>query len=121
MTLLEHWLLLYNLARYFINQYFNQANRETSIRLQGFDDSLERRNEIAELIEKLGVEKKKIEQEVKMYMKDAEIAMNDKFKVTWKNSTASRLDGTKLKEDMPEIYNRFCKTSSSRRLTIRVV
>jgi len=102
-----------------INQYYNRANSEKSIPLQGFDESLERRSEISILMEKLELEKSKIEQEIKMYMQDAEIAMNDKYKITWKNAFMARLDSTKLKEEMPDIYNRFSKPSSSRRLLIR--
>ena len=104
-----------------INQYFTQANAEIKIELQGFDESLERRKEIDDLIDKLDVEKKKIEQELKMYMQDAEIAINDKFKVTWKNAITARLDGSRLKVEMPELYNHFCKSTNSRRLTIRTI
>ena len=51
-----------------------KATSEKEIPLFGFDEQLKRRMEIAELIDKLDMEKKTIEQKLKLYMGDAEIA-----------------------------------------------
>lgn len=108
-------------AEKMINQYYNQAKLETTIDLNGFDGSLERRNEITKLIEKLETEKKKIEQEIKLYMQDAETAVNENFKISWKNIMSAKIDSSKLKEEMPDLYNRFCRTVKSRRFMIRAI
>lgn len=42
----------------------------------------------------------------------------ESFIVRWKEIISSRLDGKALKEALPEIYNQYCKESSSRRFTI---
>lgn len=65
----------------FINKRFKNISSELAVPLMGFDDKLKRRNEIEELIKKMDTEKKQIEQEVKLYMKEAETAQNNNFLV----------------------------------------
>lgn len=95
-------------ANEFINSYFKNSTEALSVKLLGFDDKLKRRMEIDELMSKLDTEKKQIDQEVKMYMQDAEIAENENFFVSWKQSVSNRLDTKKLKKEMPDIYEKFC-------------
>lgn len=104
-----------------ISKYFNQVISDSKIQLQGFDDKLERREELTELINKLDIEKKKIEQELKLHMKEAEVAISNKYKVSWKNTIASRLDSSRLKTEMPDIYKKYSNPSSYRRLIISTV
>ena len=104
-----------------IEKYFGKSTEEKSIILTGFDDELNRRNELNELIDKLSTEKKAIEQKIKVFMKDAEVAENDHYRVSWKNSTSNRVDTSRLKEEMPDVYTRFCKPTQSRRFLVRAV
>lgn len=108
-------------AEQFINSYFSQSRELLSKPLVGFDEKLNRRAEIAELLDKLTVEKRKIEQEVKTYLKEAEIAESENFFVSWKNSVSNRIDSARLKAEMPEVYEEFTKPVQSRRLLIRAV
>ena len=87
----------------------------------GFDEKLSRREEIAVLMEKLTQEKRKIEQEVKTYLEEAEIAENENFFASWKNSVSKRIDSARLKSEMPEVYEEFTRPVQSRRLLIRAV
>ena len=59
-----------------IQQYFGKAQFDKVIPLTGFDEQLKRRNEITELMDKLDTEKKTIEQKIKVFMQDAEVAQN---------------------------------------------
>lgn len=102
-----------------INELFSTSNH-TEINLIGFDDKLERRQDILKSIEELEKEQKQIEQELKMFLQDNEYASNDKFKVAWTNVDTTRLDSKRIKEEMPEVYNAYSKTSTSRRLQIKV-
>ena len=102
-----------------IREYFGKALEEKAIPLTGFDDQLKRRTEIAQLMEKLDTEKKTIEQKLKMFMGDAEVAENDQYRVSWKNSDSARLDTKALKEEQPDIYNRYIKTIHSRRFLVK--
>ncbi len=106
-------------ANEFINSYFKNSTEALSVKLFGFDDKLKRRMEIDALINKLDTEKKQIDQEVKMYMQDAEIAENENFFVSWKQSVSNRLDTKKLKKEMPDIYEKFCNQVSSRRFLVK--
>ena len=108
-------------AEEFIHQQFRQSKEALSIPLLGFDAKLKRREEIAALIEELSIEKKQIEQEVKVYMQDAEAAENEHFFVSWKSTISHRIDSTRLKTEMPEIYKKFCKSVASRRFVVQAV
>ena len=102
-----------------IRQYFSKADFNKTVSLNGFDEKLERRMELEQLIKKLDQEKKQIEQEVKVYMEDAEVAVSEVFTVSWKNILSSRLDAARLKEEHPDIYKQYEKQLSSRRFSIK--
>ena len=105
----------------FISSYFVKAFSGRMIKLTDFDERLKRREEIATKMKELDIEKKKIEQEVKVFMQDAEVAENESFFVSWKNTVTNRLDGTRLREDMPEVYKKYLKTTAGRRFVVRSV
>ena len=102
----------------FINSFFPQSKENKSIPLIGFDSKLKRREEINELLNKLTTEKNQIEQEVKSYMQDAETAENDSFFVSWKSITSNKIDSTKLKAEMPDVYKSFLKPSIYRKFMV---
>ena len=89
------------------------------IPLAGFDDRLRRRQEILELMDRMETEKRKIDQELKLYLGEAETAENENFRVSWKNVSRSSLDEKRLKEEHPEIYAAYRRETSSRRFTVR--
>jgi putative phage-type endonuclease len=106
------------LADSVIAEYFKESTG-AAIPLQGFDDKLKRREEIVSLMDKMESEKRQIEQELKMYMGDAEKAENQLFRVSWKAVVSNRLDAKALQEQEPEVYRKFLKQTSSRRFTVK--
>ncbi len=104
-----------------IRQAFPEAEKSAPIPLYGFDERLERRKEVLELMKKLEMEKSQIEQELQMYLGDSEAAQNEKYSILWKNVVSSRLDTTRLKKEEPEVYQKFAVKNSSRRLTIKEI
>jgi predicted phage-related endonuclease len=44
--------------------------------------------------------------------------VGDDYKVTWNEVTSSRVDTTALKKAMPEVIEKFMKTTTSRRFCI---
>ncbi len=102
-----------------LGQYFHMAGKKSSIHLVGFDEKLERREELLQEIEGLEKEQKQIEQEIKCFMQENETAFNDKYQVRWANVDTTRLDTKRLKEERPEIYKDFATTTTSRRFTIK--
>lgn len=99
-------------------EYFKDVRKEV-IPLTGFDDKLKRRQELMEVIERMETEKKQIEQELKLYLGEAEQAENDRFLVSWKAVNSSRLDEKRLKEEQPQVYEKYRKMISSRRFTVK--
>lgn len=105
------------LADSVIAEYFKDVS-SVCVPLQGFNEKLKRRQELVDLMEKLEMEKKQIEQEVKIYLGNAESAENESYRVVWKNVSTNRIDAARLKEEAPEIYQRYTKTSQSRRFQV---
>lgn len=102
-----------------IAEYFKDTMAET-IPLTGFDEKLKRRQELVEVMAHMNTEKKQIEQELKIYLGEAEQAENEYFRVMWKNVCSDRLDEKRLKEEQPEIYETYRKSISSRRFSVKV-
>lgn len=103
-----------------IKQKYSKSDPNVSIEItSSLIERLERRSEITALIDKLSTEKAEIEQEIKMYMEDAEMASGGRYSVTWKSSVSSRVDTTTLKKNYPDVYKKCCKESTSRRFLIK--
>lgn len=101
-----------------IAEYFKNARAE-SIPLNGFNEKLKRRQELVEVMERMDTEKKQIEQELKMYLGEAETAENEHYRVSWKAVCTNRMDEKRLKEEQPEIYAKYRKQTMSRRFTVK--
>lgn len=71
------------------------------------------------MIEKLEREQKQIDQEIKLYMKENEIAVSDNYRVSWTNVATCRIDTKRLKEEHPDIYRGYLNATSSRRFTVK--
>ena len=56
---------------------------------------------------------------IKEIMGDFDVATCYGHKITWRNVSSDRLDTKALKENEPEIYEKYVKTTSSRRFTLR--
>lgn len=91
----------------------------TTILLSGFDERLRRRQELLNVMEHMEKEKRQIDQELKLYLGDAETAENEHYRVSWKNVSRSSLDEKRLKEEEPEIYEKYRRITTSRRFTVK--
>ena len=89
-----------------IAERFKDAQRNT-ILLSGFDERLRRRQELLTVMEHMEKEKRQIDQELKLYLGNAETAENEHYRVSWKNVSRSSLDEKRLKEEEPEIYEKY--------------
>lgn len=102
-----------------IAEYFKQSRQEV-IPLNGFDEKLQRRQELVTVIDRMEREKKQIEQELKLYLGEAEQAENERFFVSWKAVNSNRLDEKRLKEEQPQVYEKYRRMTTSRRFTVKV-
>ena len=104
-----------------LSRYFPNAEQKNKIELDAvLDDKLDRREEILKQIDVLQNEQKQIEQEVKLFMKDNEFAEDDKYRVSWSNVESTRLDSSRIKNERPDIYMEYSKTTNSRRFQVKV-
>lgn len=102
-----------------IEQYFHTAKKASAIKLVGFDEKLNRREEILGFIAELQAEQKRIEQEVKLFMGDNQYATSDHYRVSWGNIDSIRLDSQRIKTEKPEIYADYGKASHYRRFEVK--
>lgn len=102
-----------------LNRYFHTARKQSAVALVGFDEKLKYREEILQEISKLEEEQKKIEQEVKLFMKDNELASSRSYRVSWGSVDTSRFDTKRFRQEQPEIYKKYAKVTSSRRFQIK--
>ncbi len=102
-----------------LEKYFHRSKKESAIPLVGFDEKLERRDEILKQISGLQNEQNKIEQEIKLYMEDNELAASEKYRVSWSSVDTARLDAKRIRQEMPEIYQDYSKVSTSRRFSVK--
>lgn len=96
-----------------------KESKSITIPLTGFDERLERRQELLSLLEKIETEKRQIDQELKLYLGDAEIAENEHYRISWKNFSRSSIDEKRLKAEQPEIYEKYRRETTSRRFTVK--
>ncbi len=76
--------------------------------------------ELKAMVEELAGEITAIEDAIKAEMtaRNIDEMTVDVFKVRWTRITSSRIDTTALKNEMPELAERFKKTTESRRFTV---
>lgn len=70
------------------------------------------------LIEEAQEEAETIKDAIKAHMGDSEELRAGEYKVTWKAVTASRVDTTALKKALPEVVERFTRTTTTRRFCV---
>ena len=102
-----------------IREAYMDTVDEAVILSDDLEDSLSRYDEISSSISKLKSEKDIIEHSIMSLMKENEIAYVKSRKITWKKSVRISLDTKSLKEEEPEIYNKYSKISSSRMFKIK--
>ena len=78
----------------------------------GYLEKLKRRDELEECIKEMDKEKKQIDQEIQIEMKEFERAIVGDRIITWKSQNRTTIDSSKLKED--GLYDTYAKSSSSR-------
>ena len=102
-----------------IREAYMDTVDEAVVLSDDLQESLSRYDEIVDSISKLKSEKDIIEHTIMSLMKENEIAYVKNRKITWKKSVRTSLDTKSLKEEEPEIYKKYSKTSTSRIFKIK--
>ena len=79
---------------------------------------IETMNNYDELASKAKAKADAIRDTIKAAMGDCESVQAGEYKITWKAVTASRIDTTALKKALPEVAERFTKTTTARRFCV---
>ena len=74
--------------------------------------------QLQNLIEEAQQEAEAIKDAIKAHMGDSEELRAGEYKVTWKPVTSNRLDTTALKKALPDVAERFTKTTTTRRFCV---
>lgn len=75
--------------------------------------------ELRRMREELDAEMEALEGTIKAAMGDHEQIMAGGYKIIWKIVTSSRLDGSALRKALPEVAERFMKTTAVRRFMVQ--
>lgn len=70
------------------------------------------------LIEEAQTEAEAIKDAIKAAMGSQEALQAGEYKVTWKPVTSTRLDATALRKALPDVAERFTRTTTTRRFTV---
>lgn len=70
------------------------------------------------LIEEAEAEAEAIKDQIKAHMGGVEELRVGEYKITWKPVTSSRLDTVALRKALPEVAERFTRTTTSRRFYV---
>lgn len=99
-----------------LNSESTDKEVDISLYAQELNEFMELDSEIKVLDEK----KESLKQKIQNYMQDAERAVCENYKVSYKTIVKNSLDSKTLKLNAPEIYNQFVKTSSYRQFKVAV-
>lgn len=102
-------------------KYYPSEKGKKVILTEQFGLQLKRREELVDLIKKMETEKKTIEQSLVKYLGEQESteAENKDFFVRWSSYDSARVDTDRLKREAPEVYEKFKKSSTINKLTIK--
>lgn len=70
------------------------------------------------LIDEAQAEAEAIKDAIKAAMGDSEAIQAGEYKVTWKPVTSTRLDAAALRKALPDVAERFTRTTTTRRFTV---
>ena len=75
--------------------------------------------ELRRMRDELDAEVEALEGTIKAAMGDREQIIAGAYKITWKLVTSARLDGSALRKAMPDVAERFMKTTAVRRFIVQ--
>ena len=84
-----------------------------------YSEKIKRRLELKELIDTMEKEVNQIDQEIKDELQENEAAVCGDYLISWKSQTRNSVDTTRLKKELPDIAEKYMKSSVSRVFKIK--
>lgn len=75
--------------------------------------------QIKESEKELKTQKEMLEIKIKLAMKDTSVICNSQYKVTWKEQAVTRLDTRRLKEELPDIADKYTVNGIQRKFLVK--
>ena len=77
--------------------------------------------EISEATKRLDERKKELKGYITVRLEDAEYGIGDNYKCSYKSQTRNTVDSKRLKAEMPDIYNKYVTSSTSRVMRVNKI
>ena len=102
-----------------LDQLYPHSDKTSTIMTDEADHLIKNYLDIKRLEDVLQPEKTKIENKLKTMLGKSECGQTPAgYAVRWKSTSSSRIDGTKLKKEHPEIASQYMTITSARRFSI---
>lgn len=98
----------------FLRSTYNESIDDVTILDDHMYECIEEYDYLVSEIHKLETMKKSIEHRLQYEIKECDTGFCKDRKFTWKTVEKNSLDSKKIKIEMPEIYDKYLKTSKSR-------
>lgn len=88
--------------------------------INDMDSKIKELRELRRMADELAAEIEAAQNAIKAHMTaiDADTLTGVDYKITWKSVTSSRFDSTAFKKAMPELAERFTRSTTSRRFVV---
>lgn len=107
-------------AEKYLRERFANVQEGTKVALGiNYKEKIEKYLSLKKQIKELEQETKVLENSLKLEIGDNESGYIDNFLINWKSYSKTSIDSKKLKEEQPEIYNKYSKKSKYRKFEIK--
>ena len=106
-------------AKELLDKLYPTSKEGTKIELPQLEDVVNQLAVTQAKIKELEQLVDELQAKIKEQMGEAEIAEIGSFVATWKPVTTERLDTSRLKKELPDVYKQFLTSSTSRRFSLK--
>ncbi len=106
-------------AKELLDKLYPVSREGTKVELPQLEDVVNQLAVTQQKIKELEQLVDELQAKIKEQMGEAEIAEVGNFIITWKSVTTERLDTTRLKKEMPDVYKQFTVSNTTRRFSLK--
>ena len=106
-------------AKELLDKLYPTSKEGTKIELPQLEDVVNQLAVTQAKIKELEQLADELQAKIKEEMGEAEIAEVGNFIITWKSVTTERLDTTRLKKELPDVYKQFTVSNTTRRFSLK--
>lgn len=110
-----------NAANVIKNRFPQSHNDGVMVPLFGLEGKVSRILELDDEIKKLEKEQDKLKQTIEMEIGDADGGRTQNHFIYWKTQSRSSLDSKKIQAELPDVYQKYSRTTSFRKFEIKII